>query len=121
MDRRMTSKAKNKKQDANLHPGTLVLMRVLAVAALLLAAYLASIALSGSRVAGCGPESGCDQVLQSRWSKWFGIPVSLPAIGLYLAVILFLGRLGPKKPVEQQRQSWKFLFGCAIAVLGAAL
>jgi hypothetical protein len=60
-------------------------------------------------------------VLQSRWSKWFGIPVSLPAIALYLAVLFFLARLGPKKPVEAQRQAWKFLFGCAIAILGSAL
>src|SRR4051812_37530165 len=117
----MSSKANNKRQDATLKPGTLILMRVVAVAALLVAAYLAGIALSGSRVAGCGPESGCDQVLQSRWSKWLGIPVSLPAIALYLAVLGFLSRLGPKKRVEEQRRAWRILFGCAIAILGAAL
>lgn len=33
---------------------------------------------------GCGPGSGCDEVLGSRWSLWLGLPVSLFALGFYV-------------------------------------
>jgi uncharacterized membrane protein len=29
---------------------------------------------------GCGPESGCDEVLSSRWARIFGVPVALGAL-----------------------------------------
>ena len=38
-------------------------------------------------MAGCGPHSGCNHVLASRWAYWFGLPVSLPAIVAYLILL----------------------------------
>src|SRR5215213_2502249 len=29
---------------------------------------------------GCGPDSGCEQVLSSRWSTWMNLPVAAPAV-----------------------------------------
>ena len=49
--------------------------------------YLAYTSLTGSGVVGCGGEDGCNEVLNSRWSKWLGIPVSLPAMALYLSLV----------------------------------
>ncbi len=37
----------------------------------------------GGSVAGCGPGSGCNLVLSSRWAYWMGVPVSLPAAFAY--------------------------------------
>ncbi|HEV2208375.1 MAG TPA: vitamin K epoxide reductase family protein [Verrucomicrobiae bacterium] len=51
------------------------------------ALYLAIVSLSRGGVAGCGPGSGCDRVISSRWAYWLGLPVSLPACALY---VLFL-------------------------------
>jgi uncharacterized membrane protein/protein-disulfide isomerase len=52
------------------------------------ASYLAFVSLSGEGVAGCGPGSGCNQVLSSRWAYWMGIPVSLPALAIYLGLLI---------------------------------
>lgn len=36
---------------------------------------------------GCGHDSGCQAVLGSRWSRWLGISVTIPATILYLCLI----------------------------------
>jgi uncharacterized membrane protein len=51
-----------------------------------LAAYLAWTSLSAGSPVGCGLDSNCHKVLQSRWAYWFGLPVSLPGLLLYLTV-----------------------------------
>src|SRR5262245_49318827 len=117
----MSSKAKSKKPEASLRPGLLSFMKLLAIAAFLLSGYLAWVSLSSSAVAGCGPDSGCDRVLHSRWGYWFGLPVSVPSLLLYVAALVSLWRLNPKNPIETQRKAWGFLFPCAIVILGAAL
>jgi uncharacterized membrane protein len=58
----------------------LVIIRLLLLVALGVSAYLAWVSLTHGMVAGCGPESDCDRVLNSRWSSWFGVPVSLFAL-----------------------------------------
>lgn len=45
-------------------------------------------------MAGCGPGSGCNHVLASRWAYWFGVPVSLPAIVTYLVLLALTWRPG---------------------------
>src|SRR5688572_23034509 len=99
----------------------LLLARVLLVAALVVSIYLGWVSLGGSAVAGCGPESNCDKVLGSRWSKWFGIPVSVPAFFLYTLMLVALLRLTPKASPEQQRQSWSLLVPTAWVVVGAVV
>jgi uncharacterized membrane protein len=116
----MSSKAKINKTEDLLSSGLLLLMKLLAVAAFILGCYLAWTSLSGSAVAGCGPDSGCDRVLHSRWGYWFGIPVSIPALALYVVVFAFLQQLGPGRPVETQRRTWRMLFVFGLVILGAA-
>ncbi|WP_197171898.1 vitamin K epoxide reductase family protein [Novipirellula aureliae] len=67
---------------------TLILSVCIAVA-LGCSGYLLWADLTSSPIAGCGGGGGwidCDSVSSSRWSIWFGIPVSLFAIGIYLVM-----------------------------------
>ncbi|MEY2411121.1 MAG: hypothetical protein QOF48_3791 [Verrucomicrobiota bacterium] len=59
---------------------TVQVARVLLCVALGVSIYLAWISFTHGSLAGCGPESECDRVLQSRWSRWFGVPVSAFAV-----------------------------------------
>jgi uncharacterized membrane protein len=42
--------------------------------------------LSGGALPGCRPEDGCSDALSSSWANWLGVPVSVPAVALYLAL-----------------------------------
>ncbi|TWT36942.1 Vitamin K epoxide reductase family protein [Posidoniimonas corsicana] len=66
-----------------------LLISLLALAAAGVSAYLAWKSITAGPVAGCGAIDGpaCDEILASRWSKWFGVPVSLLAVGVYLMMI----------------------------------
>jgi len=66
---------------------------VLSWLAFLIAGYLAIHSVNGTSVAGCGVGSanGCDVVLSSSWSKWFGIPVAVLGLAIYAG----LASLGP--------------------------
>ena len=59
------------RQDGQVRPGLLRAIRLFALAAMAISAYLAWISYTGGKPVGCGPESGCDKVLQSRWAYWF--------------------------------------------------
>ena len=68
---------------------------------------------------GCGGESGCGAVLASKWAYWFGIPVSLPALLLYTAMLVAVVMRDPKG----KNNSKAFVFTitlCAIAVMLSA-
>lgn len=56
---------------------------VLAIAGVAIAAYLAIENLQ-SRSGVCTITHGCQTVQQSRYGKLFGIPISVPGLGLYL-------------------------------------
>jgi len=45
-------------------------------------------------LAGCGPGSGCETVLGSQWSQVIGVPVTIPGLLIYAAVMLALTRAG---------------------------
>lgn len=68
--------------------GAVRLAQLLLLTATGLAAYLAYQALTGSQVAGCGPEEGCGKVLSSKWSSVLSIPISLPGLVMYLTLLL---------------------------------
>lgn len=72
--------------------GAVWLARGLLLVALGIAVYLSILSFSGGSVAGCGADSGCSEVLASRWSKWLGIPVSLPAALNYAVMIVITFR-----------------------------
>lgn len=51
--------------------------------------YLLWTHLTSSPIAGCGSGGGwidCEGVARSRWSVWFGVPVSLLALAIYVAM-----------------------------------
>ena len=80
-------------------------------AALCVALYLAWQSAEGKTMPGCGPESGCGQILTSRWSVAGTVPVSL--LGAVAYAFLFFSSLkaGPLP-------SWRRRGECAASVLG---
>jgi len=64
-------------------------MRLLALIALGICGYLfyETVALN-ELPAGCGPGSSCEQALNSKWSQWMGIPVSVPAAAVYFLLFV---------------------------------
>lgn len=84
----------------------------LAVAGMVLTAYLAYVNLAGGNAALCTAGSGCDVVQQSRWSEFLGIPSALWGFGLYaLIALVALSRSGKVK-------RWRRLF--SLSVFGVA-
>ncbi len=64
------------------------LLAIVCLVAIGISGYLGWVALTSSKVAGCGGGRlfNCGHVIGSRWSLWMGIPVSLLATGLYLSM-----------------------------------
>ena len=62
--------------------------RLLLGAAAGISLYLAAMALAHTPLPGCGAESPCQDVMQSRWAYTFGIPVSFPGFVLYVLTLL---------------------------------
>lgn len=97
-------------------------LTTLALAGMVLTAYLSALAGSGSQAAFCGPESGCALVQESRWSTLFGLPLALWGFGLY-ALIAFVAALGAPGAVRWKRVWVLSGLGLAISlyltVLGA--
>src|SRR2546423_6754489 len=115
------TKNQERPQDGLIDPRWLLAIRSLMAAAIGLAVYLLWVSLSGGAVAGCGPESNCDKVLHSQWSRWLGLPVSALALLIYLGI--FAGTFWLRRTVapDQQRAAWRGLVPSAVAVIGAAL
>lgn len=99
------------------------IMRLLALAALAISVFLAVQSLRGGSIPGCGPDSkfDCDSVLASKWSKWFGIPVSEIAGLLYVVMLGALAYVGPACSPAQKRMAWRILLGGSFMVMGAAI
>lgn len=102
-------------------PRVRIAVRSLLLVALGVDLYLAWVSLSGGSVAGCGPESNCGTVLGSRYAYWLGVPVSLPALGVYGAMLLTSLGLGPSTPPAKQKSAWLILIPCCVTVLAAGL
>jgi uncharacterized membrane protein len=98
---------------APLTPDWLILG--LALAGVILTAYLGLVALNQQTPAFCSAGSGCDLVQQSRWSRLFGIPIALWGLGLYVA-IAFAALFADAK-VKSWRWRWSLaLIGLAISL-----
>jgi uncharacterized membrane protein/protein-disulfide isomerase len=98
-------------------------LRVICLFALGVSSYLAWTAFTASEVAGCsaGALFDCSHVLSSRWSKILGIPVSVPAIGLYASLLALLMFVRRDAPAAFHRTLWTtFSFG-ALSAGAAAL
>ncbi|QJE97463.1 vitamin K epoxide reductase family protein [Luteolibacter luteus] len=66
-------------------------LRLSALAGLLLSGWLLFQKASGSitYLVGCGAGSGCANVLGSRWSQWFLVPVTALSLLMYAALLFF--------------------------------
>lgn len=92
----------------------------LCAACLLLAGWMVYHSVSGGPLAGCGAGSGCAAVMGSPWAYVLGlIPVSLPAVVVYLLLILGIAFLGSDDSLD--RFLWPFLLFLSGSIAGAAL
>lgn len=90
-------------------------LRVLAVAGLLLTAYLTWIALGSGSAALCTEGSGCELVQGSRWSRFLGLPIA--AWGLLLYAVLAWTAWRPAPRLLRWRRLWRLAFiGLAVSV-----
>lgn len=82
-----------------------VLISLLAAGATGFAAYLTWLSMTGDRVAGCGGDGAfdCDHVLSTRWSTWLGVPIAIPAVAVYGAILASIGFLSPQVPLVVRR------------------
>ncbi|MBI82508.1 MAG: hypothetical protein CMJ81_04865 [Planctomycetaceae bacterium] len=100
-------------------PGILWTACLLAVliAAGCVSIYLLQIALLGNHTpAGCGPDSGCAKVLASRWSVVGGVPVSAPAIGVYLSMLCGTLLTRQQLSLAVQQFGWSTLIMLAVLI-----
>jgi len=102
-------------------PAWLLWARALLAVAILGAGYLAWLAIHNGPAAGCGPDSGCDKVLHSRWAYWLDLPVSVPAVLVYLALLGMTVLLQKRPSPDDQRGSWAAIIILSVIVAGAAL
>jgi uncharacterized membrane protein len=115
----MAGASPKKSADLFTQSWRLPLARFLLVLAMGLSGYLLYVSLRGGAVAGCGPDSGCDQVLKSRWAYWFGLPVSAPALLAYASLLAATQWLRKSAPARQ-RQVWRVMVALAVMIMGAA-
>ncbi|MCX7871943.1 MAG: hypothetical protein N2487_01505 [Verrucomicrobiae bacterium] len=97
------------------------LCRILILIALIIDLYLAFIGISGESVIGCGPNSGCDLVMQSKSSKLLGIPLSLFALIVYVGLLHHVGKLKENYDAGKQRRAWRAIISISTLVVGAGL
>lgn len=93
----------------------------LAAMAIALSSYLLVKSMTGGSLPGCGADTtfDCDSVLASRWSHVLGVPVSAPAIAMYLVVLIAL-QLSVGGTAARRRLAWMVLVVLASAILASA-
>src|ERR1017187_7074656 len=101
-------------------PAWLLWARALLVIAMTGAGYLAWVAIHNGPAAGCGPESGCNAVLQSRWAYWLDLPVSVPAVLVYIALLTSTVLLQKNSSPDDQRGSWAAIIILSVILAGSA-
>ena len=97
------------------------LLRALALVALVAAGYLSWASSSdGAVVCGSGALD-CEAVLQSRWSHWFNVPVSVPAVSLYATMLMAMAFIGPAAAPRLRRAAWGLLTVLMVVAMLALL
>jgi uncharacterized membrane protein/protein-disulfide isomerase len=99
-------------------------MAVFEVVAIGVLGYLLWVTLGRTDgVAGCGETASidCDHVLASRWSHWLSLPVALPALLLYVALLTATWYAGPWHAAATQRRAWLGLAGLTFLAAAAAV
>jgi len=100
-------------------------IRLLALTATVTAGYLAWISLGseGPKI-GCGglPGIGCQEVLSERqWAYWLGVPVSVPAVGVYALIFLASCLVGRRTSAETASRARWALVLLTILAAGSAI
>lgn len=95
-----------------------MIIPALALVALALSGYLVWHSWHGqTALAGCGEGADCDEVLQSRWGSWFGLPVSAGGVVIYggiLAVSMWIRK-------SASSRLWLLLLFLAVLASASAL
>jgi uncharacterized membrane protein/protein-disulfide isomerase len=107
----------------NLSGRMVWVLRSLCAAGLGISVYLAWTALNMKEVYGCSGNElfDCNHVLKSKWSKVFGMPVSIPAAGLYASLLVLLSFVRRPAPVRLQQILWNCITVATIMAGLAAL
>lgn len=97
--------------------------RVLCTIALLISGYLAYTAFTASEVYGCGGGNvfDCGHVLHSQYAKIVGVPVSVPAFGMYASLLVVLAFFRKETPETMLTAGWSLLTVGALSAGLAAL
>lgn len=85
------------------------------------ALYLAAVSIEGGGVAGCGPQSGCNKVLSSRWAYWLGLPVSVPAAVCYALLLVLSVLLDANLTRRTRSHLWTAVVFLVATTIGAAI
>lgn len=106
------------KKSPPLKPAVLWVMRILSLAALALSAYITWTTYGGGQLAGCGQSgSGCEEVIHTRWSQWFIVPVSLAGGLVYAAIALTVFNLS----AGSTSTHWRRLVFLSVLAAGSGL
>lgn len=108
-------KAARKKKSSRKEPDQQIPMRpapnwpllALALIGMGITAYLTATVWAGQAVAGCAAGGGCDIVLNSRWSKLFGLPTS------FWGFLAYAG-LGAIAFIKRSDLHWKLAWAAAL-------
>lgn len=98
------------------------IMLIVATIGIGVAGYLAWVGLTSSKIAGCSGGSlfDCNHVTTTKWSTVMGIPVGVPALGLYAVMIGCLAYLvGKPSDATPVAIKWTLVTSAAIAGLAA--
>ncbi len=97
---------------------TLRIMQILAFIATVLAAYIAWTSWNDeAQLAGCGEGTGCEAVLQTKWSSWFGLPVSTGAVGVYGSLFILTLLIAGKA----KKNHWLLLVFLSVLASGSGI
>ena len=119
-DRESKRSARDATRARNAHtatrpPGVLDnLLFALAMAGIALTAYLTYTAWFGEHPAFCGADSDCDLVQSSRWSRLFGMPMSLWGLLTYAVLARSIWRL------RSRPSAWRFAIMVAFVGVGVS-
>jgi protein-disulfide isomerase len=104
----------------SMAPPVLWLVRTIALIALGTSGWLTLQKWLNPRIslAGCGGSEGCATLLDSRWSSWFSVPVTLMAATLWLAVTLLTL---PSASRWLGRTADQLLAACAVLLIAGAV
>jgi uncharacterized membrane protein len=90
--------------DERMNRKLVIIVRIFSLIAVLLSVYITWTTHQSAKLAGCGEGSGCEAVLQTKWSSWFGIPVSAAGILIYGTIFVLTFLIS-----DQRRKAWLVL------------